>query len=139
MKKLLPERRRERPQIILTNLIDVILLLVFFFMITSTFAKDRSKIPIELPKASTAATSEGEVMTIQMAADKRLLISGEPVQTTDLGQRVATYLADSRDRPIMLEADGTIPYVNIIETLDLIRTNGGVNIGLATRPQTAKR
>ena len=139
MKKLLPERRREKPQIILTNLIDVILLLVFFFMITSTFAKDRNKIPIELPRASTAASADGEVLTIQLSADGRTLVGGEPVPQSELGKRVAAYVSDSRDRPIMLEADGTLAYTRIIENLDIIRTNGGVNIGLATRPQAARR
>ncbi|MFZ2958812.1 MAG: biopolymer transporter ExbD [Candidatus Ozemobacteraceae bacterium] len=138
MKKLLPERHREKPQIILTNLIDVILMLVFFFMITSSFAKDKNRIPIELPKASSAAAMDAEVLTVQVNTENSIMISGAALSSTELAAKVTEYLAENRDRPILLEADAGLDYGRVITVLDTIRTAGGVNIGLATRQNGAK-
>ncbi|MBF0499309.1 MAG: biopolymer transporter ExbD [Candidatus Riflebacteria bacterium] len=138
MKKLLPERRREKPQIILTNLIDVILLLVFFFMITTSFAKGKNRIPIELPKASSAAAMDADVLTVQVDTGARIMVAGAPIAPADLTAKVTEYLAENRDRAILLEADVGLDYGRVVSVLDTIRTAGGVNIGLATRQNGAK-
>lgn len=138
MKKLLPERKREKPQIILTNLIDVILLLVFFFMITSSFAKDSKKVPIDLPHASSAVAIDGETLKFQADKDGNVIISGQIIDLENISSKVADYLAEDRSRSILVEADKELNYGRVIQILDLIRTAGGINIGLSTRPGSEK-
>jgi len=138
VKKLLPERKREKPQIILTNLIDVILLLVFFFMITSSFAKDSKKVPIDLPHASSAVAIDGETLKFQADKDGNVIISGQIIDLENISSKVADYLAEDRSRSILVEADKELNYGRVIQILDLIRTAGGINIGLSTRPGSEK-
>ncbi|MBP7633132.1 biopolymer transporter ExbD [Candidatus Ozemobacteraceae bacterium] len=140
MKKLLPERRREKPQIVVTNLIDVILLLVFFFMITSSFAKDAKKLPVELPKASSGVAIEGETLSFQVDRDGNVMLSGALIQEEELSTRVAEYVAGDVNRPVLLEADESANYGRVVQVLDRIRTAGGINVGLSTKTVTnAKR
>lgn len=134
MKKLLPDKRKQKPQIVVTNLIDVILLLVFFFMITSSFARNQEKLPVNVPKASSANTMELDNMTVQIAKNGRLYVSGKPVEMTDLNDRIKTWVTSSPDRPVMVEADQDANYGRIVYVLDAIRNAGAVNIGLATKP-----
>ncbi|HOY65953.1 MAG TPA: biopolymer transporter ExbD [Candidatus Ozemobacteraceae bacterium] len=136
MKKLLPERRREKPQIVVTNLIDVILLLVFFFMITSSFANDAKKLPVELPKASSGAAIEGETLSIQVDREGTVMLSGAKIDDAELAARVTEYVTGDTNRPVLLEADEGANYGIVIQVLDKIRIAGGVNVGLSTKSVT---
>ncbi|GAB4276364.1 MAG: biopolymer transporter ExbD [Candidatus Rifleibacteriota bacterium] len=134
MKKLLPDRKKQKPQIIVTNLIDIILLLVFFFMITSSFARNNEKLPVNVPKASTAQTLESENFTIQITKEGKAFIAGKTVTEKELGQQVADWVTRSPDRPVLVEADQEANYGKIVSVLDLIRKAGAANVGLATKP-----
>ncbi len=133
MKKLLPDRKREKPQIIVTNLIDVILMLVFFFMVTSSFARDTKKLPVDLPRAGSGAMIEGETLTFQVTREGAIHLRGETVDHDTVGARVRDYLAEDPNRGILLEADQAVDYGAVVRVLDTIRTAGGSNIGLSTR------
>jgi len=136
VKKLLPERRREKPQIVITNLIDVILLLVFFFMITSSFAKDAKKLPVELPKASSGAAIEGETLSFQVDRDGIVMIAGAQVDENEVMARVSEYVAADVNRPLLIEADEAANYGRVVQILDKIRTAGGINVGPSTKSIT---
>lgn len=135
MKKLLPEKKKVRPQIVVTNLIDIILLLVFFFMITSSFARNNEKLPINVPKASTAQTLESENFSVQISKNGRIFVAGKEMSETDLDARVKTWVTRSPDRPVLVEADAEANYGKIVSVLDLMRKAGAANIGLATKPE----
>ncbi len=134
MKKLLPEITRAKPQIIVTNLIDVILLLVFFFMITSSFARDARKVPVDLPKASSSALIDGDTFTVQIDRDGKAFLEGMNVEIKNVGYRVKEYVAQDHNRPVLVEADIQTEYGRVVEILDEIRRAGGLNIGLSTKP-----
>lgn len=133
MKKLLPERKREKPQIILTNLIDVILLLVFFFMITSSFAKDQRQIPVNVPTAQSGATLDENVVSLQVSENGHIFLSGQEITLAELGTRLPEVLRDSPGTSIVVEADQQVDYGKIIGLLDVVRQAGGSNIGLSVR------
>jgi biopolymer transport protein ExbD len=135
VKKLLPERKREKPQIVLTNLIDVILLLVFFFMITSSFAKETLKLPINLPKASSGAIIDADTLRVQMDREGAISADGTTLTAEELTARVGAFLGENREKPIVLEADQSADYGKVIQVLDIMRIAGGVNLGLSSKPK----
>ena len=134
MKKLLPNRKKSKPQIVLTNLVDIIFLLVFFFMISSSFAKNTNKMPVNLPSATSAATIDGENMTIQVSKIGKLYIKKKQVKVSELISKIKSYVSKSPSRPILLEADKEADYGRVVHILDIIRSNGATNIGLSTKP-----
>jgi len=135
VKRLLPDRKREKPQIVLTNLIDVILLLVFFFMITSSFAKEKKQLPIQLPKAASGAVIESETLSFQIDEKGRIFSGGAELDSIQVLEKVKEYVSGSGDRPIVVEADEKVDYGKVVFLLDLVKTSGGMNIGLATRQE----
>ena len=134
MKSLLPNRKKSKPQIIVTNLIDIILLLVFFFMITSSFATNNEKMPVNLPRASSATTMETDNLSIQIDKEGQIFIKEEKIDVQALREKIKVWVSRSPDRPVMVEADKSANYGEIITALDIIRNSGAINIGLATIP-----
>lgn len=135
LKKLLPKRGKSQPQIVVTNLIDVVLLLVFFFMITSSFAANGKKLPVNIPKASAAVSTEKDNMTVQITKAGNLFIAGKAIEEEALKEQIKKWVATSPDRAVMVEADEGVNYGNVIKILDRIRTAGAINVGLATKPE----
>ena len=134
MKRLLPERKKPRPQIIVTNLIDVMLLLVFFFMITSSFAQDTQRVPLQLPETTTGTKTSLGSLTVQVAKDGHALIAGKTVSIGALKKRTENYVSGKPFRPILVEADTNVSYGRVVKILDAIRIAGGRNVGLSTKP-----
>ena len=135
MKKLLPKRAKTQPQIVVTNLIDVVLLLVFFFMITSSFAANEKKLPVNVPKASAAISMEKDNMTVQVTKTGNTFIAGNPVDAKALDETIKKWISTLPDRPVMVEADEGVNYGTVIKVLDQIRSSGAINVGLATKPE----
>lgn len=134
MKRLLHDRKRNKPQIVVTNLIDVVLLLVFFFMITSSFATNKEKLPVNVPKAGNSASIEKDNLSIQVGKNAQVFVAGKVVTLEELQEQVKTWTKASPERPIMLEADEEASYGKIVTVLDHIRNAGGTNLGLTTKP-----
>lgn len=134
MKSLLPKRKKNRPQIVVTNLIDVVLLLVFFFMITSSFATNKEKVPVNVPKASNSSSVEKDNMTVQIGKNGFVFIAGKQIETVALIEQIKVWTKNSPDRPILIEADKDANYGRIVTVLDQIRSSGASNIGLTTLP-----
>ena len=134
LKKLLPKRNKTKPQIVVTNLIDVILLLVFFFMITSSFAANEKKLPVNVPKASASVSMEKDNMTVQVSKSGKTFVAGKQIEMNKLDEIIKNWITSSPDRPIMVEADEGTNYGMVIKVLDQIRTSGAINVGLSTKP-----
>ena len=135
MKRLLSERHNSKPQIVVTNLIDVVLLLVFFFMITSSFANNKEKVPVNVPKAANSASVEKENLTVQISKEGKIYISGNSTSDDELKNKIKTWVANSPERPILVEADEKVEYGTVVMILDTMRNAGASNIGLTTKPK----
>lgn len=135
MKKLLPNKKKARPQIVVTNLIDIILLLVFFFMITSSFARNIEKVPINLPRTSTAQPLESENFSVQIDKNGHIFVAGTKISEKVLHQKLKHWVSSSPERPVLVEADVETNYGKIVSVLNLMRKAGALNIGLVTEPE----
>ncbi len=135
MLRMLPERNTKKPEIVLTNLIDVILLMVFFFMITTSFAKQTQKIPLQLPTSSTAVVTGQENLTVQVGADGRMFVGKDAVTLADVPAKIGAWVQAQPDRPVVLEADVKLDYGKVVQVLEAIRQGGGQNIGISTIPE----
>jgi biopolymer transport protein ExbD len=136
LKKLLPEKKKQKPQIIVTNLIDIILLLVFFFMITSSFAHNQEKLPVNVPQASTAQTMDSENFSVQIDKEGKTSVAGKMITPEKLTEKIRTWVSKSPDRPVLVEADELANYGKVVSLLDQMRKAGAANVGLATKPES---
>jgi biopolymer transport protein ExbD len=131
---LRPERRGD-PEINVMPLIDVVFLLLIFFMVSTTF-EHQSRIEIELPEASTEPSPEpDDVLEIVIDARGQYFIGDEQVVNTTLKTlkgAIKQALGDRRELPVVIRADANTPHQAVITALDASSQLGLVQISLAT-------
>ena len=134
-------RRREEPTIELTPLIDVVFLLLIFFLITTSFARDReSAIPIDLAEASAgSATTEGRSFTLSVTGTGGVVVDGgEAVSGQDLQQRLLQLHEENPDARVLLRGDKEAAHGRILEILNLVKETGFTSVDMVVRaPATA--
>ena len=108
--------RRPPAVVDLTALIDVVFLLLLFFVVTATFDATRT-IGVELPEAKrgSSQTAKPTVQVLTMLEDASLLLNGEPVALEDLPHRLETQVA------VRLEADEATHHGEIVRLLDVLQ------------------
>ena len=125
----------DEPEVNLTPLIDVVFLLLIFFMVSTTF-EQQSRIQIELPEA-TASPEEHEEESIEIIIDAqgRYFIGEEQVVNTELKtlkSAISKTLGDRGTVPVTIRADASTPHQAVITALDATSQLGLTQISLAT-------
>jgi biopolymer transport protein ExbD len=125
----------DEPEVNLTPLIDVVFLLLIFFMVSTTF-EHQSRIQIELPEA-TASPDEIEEESIEIIIDAqgRYFIGEEQVVNTELKtlkSAIGKALGDRGTVPVTIRADASTPHQAVITALDATSQLGLTQISLAT-------
>ena len=127
---------KEDPEINLIPLIDVSLLLVIFFMLSSTFMQE-SRLKIELPQASLAPTGKQKTDPIVVAVtqsgsyrvnDRELINSS----TDTLRAAILEVAGSDRNKPVTVRADGRATHQSVISAMDVLGKLGFVRINIAT-------
>lgn len=142
--KLGSRRPKEDPEINLIPLIDIALLLVIFFMLSSTFMNE-GRVKIELPQASLSPTGRQKtdpiVVSVTQAGSYRVndreLINSS---TDTLRAAIQEVAGADRDKPVTVRADARATHQSVITAMDVLGKLGFVKINIATveDPQTAK-
>jgi biopolymer transport protein ExbD len=127
---------REEPEINLTSLIDVVLLLLVFFMITTSFVRE-SKIGIRLPEASSTAqvVAADEPMVIAVTAQGTYLVNGRALldnRPDTLATAIRLLAKDNPGTQITVSADAEASYQAVITAMDVAGKQGYNEINLAT-------
>jgi biopolymer transport protein ExbD len=134
--KLRGDKLKDDPEINLIPLIDISLLLVIFFMLTSTFMQE-GRLKIELPQASLAPTgrqkSDPLVVTVTQSGTYRVndreLINSSPDTLRAAIQEVA---GADRSKPVTVRADGRSTHQSVVTAMDVLGKLGFVRINIAT-------
>ncbi|MCE5255302.1 MAG: biopolymer transporter ExbD [Spirochaetaceae bacterium] len=139
-------RLQARTEINMTPLIDVILQLIIFFMITTTF-RSAPGISLDLPQSKTAqSVSSSSVLKVRVLSEDEIYV--DKTQTNLQGlpeilqQRVSAIGSASRSTGgthAILEGNSGVSYQLIISVLDQLRINGVENVSLMTREEKATR
>jgi len=116
------ERKRKKPIINITSLIDVMFLLLVFFMVSTTFA-EHPAIKLELPSASTAEPIKLGQLTLAIDKQGKMFLNDAPVEDEELRSRLAA-LAKKPDVTLVLKADKDVPYGYVVRAMDISRQSG---------------
>jgi biopolymer transport protein ExbD len=131
----LSPRRREDPELNLTSLIDVVLLLVIFFMVSTTFVEE-GRLRVELPRASpvpVAAPQNPVVITITAQGSYRVneqaLVNNAP---DTLRAAVIRVTEGRRDIPVTIRADARATHQTVVTAMDVAAKLGFTQVNIAT-------
>jgi biopolymer transport protein ExbD len=123
--------KRRKPSINITSLIDVMFLLLIFFMVSSTF-KDEEAIEITLPQAGSGAAQTLEVYEVLVSKEGQYYIDGEIVERGALAERVTVLLESDPEANIVLRGDAGADWQSIVSAIDILRNTGITNLSIPT-------
>ncbi len=116
----------------LTPLIDIVFLLLVFFLLTSHFVKDE-RIDIDLPQASSSEISgDDDVLEITLSADHQMYLQGKQVAEQNLKILLREKLALQKNKQVRLRGDQGADLKHIVAILDAARQAGASGIDLVT-------
>jgi biopolymer transport protein ExbD len=129
---------KEEPEVNLTSLIDVVLLLLIFFMITTSFVRE-TEIRLRLPEAETAPpASLDDALEITITTDGDYLVNGRQVinrRPVTLRRAMANVAGDRRDQTVVIRADARASHQSVVTAMDVAGRLGFMNINIATMEQ----
>ena len=122
------------PHIDVVPLIDCILVLLIFFMVTTTFAKD-AELEIERPGAKSATPASDKALRVFIDRSLNVYVNESPVRPWMIQSRVRDALGGSADKTVLVVTDRRVPAERLIEVVDQCRLAGAKNIGVVTEAE----
>ena len=134
-------RREDDFEINVISLIDVLLTLLMFFVLTTTFVQN-ARMQVTLPQAESAEQSEQRnPLVVLIDRDGHYFIDGGEVLNPGLDslkEAIARVAGDDRERPVMLRADALTPHQAVVTAMDALGELGFTRLSIATtQPQAA--
>ena len=133
-------RQRDTLDINLTPLIDVVFLLLIFFMVTTTFER-HSRLQIDLPEATDdAVTRPEEPLEIAISEDGRIYVNNAEVVAGDveaLKTAIVNAAGSDREQAITIRADARTAHQHVVTAMDAVAALGFSNLTIATTPRTS--
>ena len=129
-----PGRRRAvaAPGLDLTPMVDVVFLLIIFFMVSTTFITLETGLPVDLPQAQSAQAQPSDLPTVTVTRDERVFLAGAEVPIEELAVLVQASLEATGLTTVVLRADESVPHGFVVEVMDLNKRAGAQRIAIAT-------
>jgi biopolymer transport protein ExbD len=126
------ERPRRRVLINITSLIDVLFLLLIFFMVSSTFL-EQPGMKLDLPTAKSFEVQEQRELVVHISREGELFLGEKPVGLDSLRVQLQREMAGDGERSLVLRADKEAAHGRVVEVMDVAKQAGVRKIVIATR------
>jgi len=122
--------------LIIVSLIDILAILLIFFIVTTTFKKNQPQLKIALPESKSAAAAETkeEPAILEVKDEQTLQLDGQPVTLDALAVELRRVNEADPARGIALQADEGVPFRVIVRIIDALRDAGIRNLPAFARP-----
>ncbi len=124
----------QHPGIQLAPLVDVLLLLLIFFLMTWNAARNENELDVKVPKASSAkekSTPIGDVI-VNVKADGNVVVNRRTLSTPELTAMLKGLVNLSADQAVVIRGDEAGAYKNIVNVLNVCSEAGVTNVAFAT-------
>lgn len=122
----------------LAPMIDIVFLLLIFFIVTWQFTRSETELSVSVPTAQEGAEPErqkGEIV-INILADETIRIEGTTVDLNQLHNKLSSIAAQFENQPVRIRGDGGVVYQRLVEVIDTCQKAGIWNISFATQRPT---
>jgi biopolymer transport protein ExbD len=127
-------RKRRAPTIIIVSLVDILTILLIFFVVSTTFKKDQPEVQINLPESKTAtnAPAETEHAIVTVNQSDEVMLDNKTIAVDQLEAAVRD-LSNERRATLVLQADKKASFGVIIKVMDALKLAGVRNLPAFTR------
>ena len=131
--KFAPKKRRA-PSIIIVSLVDILTILLIFFVVSTTFKRDQPEVQINLPDSKTATKTPAELehAIVTVDANDEVKLDGNPVAVEQL-QEAVMQLPPTKKSALALQADKKASFGTIIKVMDALKLAGVKNLPAFTQ------
>lgn len=130
---MLKKRKREGVQVDMTPLIDMMFLLIIFFLIATSF-QTYKKISVKLPGSETGENPANEAFIITVLNNNEIQIENQKFSISSFDAFVSENKSNLSSKFIYINADRKVDYEIIIKILDILRKNSLTSISLGVKP-----
>ncbi len=123
---------RKKVHIDITPLVDVVFLLLIFFMVTSTFL-ELPGIKLLLPSAKSSAPQAVRELTVMLSADDKLFLNDQPIEWSQLEAGLKAALKESASGALVIKADRSAPHGKVVTIMDTARICGARKLVVTTQ------
>lgn len=130
-------KRRKMPSITIVSLIDILAILLIFFIVTTTFRDRLPQLQINLPEsksASAAPQQEKKIVLLQIKGVDAIMLDGKAVTTKDLSAAIKGVQKNHPGCSITMQADKEAPFGTVVSVLDALQEAGIKNIPAVAKP-----
>lgn len=128
------ERRFYQLQAPLTSLIDIVFLLLIYFLLTTNFMVDEG-IKVQLPQADATSPQVQKEITISIDKDGRIFLDNRQIPLHELFQSLKSRLHGKNDAPVVIKADRSIALNTAVHVMDVAKAAGAGRLVLATEKE----
>lgn len=124
-------RKQNIDNIDVSPLIDMVFILLIFFMVTTTFVKDM-KLDLNRPSAASASKASSKVVRVYIDNTNEIFIDNQPVKLWAVQSKLRDLLRGDSDKSILVISDATIPVERLIDVVDECRLSGAKDVAVST-------
>lgn len=131
------EFRRRPPldfHVEISPLIDVVFLLLIFFMVSTTFVEEAA-LEVQLPESGSTVERPEEPMELIVRADGSISLGNVPVAEQDLEAALRKAFAENPDRALLVKGDERVPHGKMVHVYDAVVASGGTSMVLDAVPK----
>jgi len=131
-------KKRRQPALNIVSLIDILAILLIFFIVTTTFRKTHPQLEISLPESNQAEQAAAETeppAILQLAPDDRIMLEGNELKLETLAQELSAWRQRNPDQPLAMQADRAASFGTVVKVLDALKEAGLENIPAFTEPE----
>ena len=118
----------------MSPLIDMVFILLIFFMVSSTFTKDM-KLDLNRPGASSASKASSKVIRVYIDNQAEVYIDNQPIKLWAVQSKLRELLRAATEKSVLVITDNSIPVEKLIELIDQCRLSGAKDVAVATRKE----
>ncbi len=122
----------ENSQINILPMIDIIFVILSFFIVSSLYLVKLETIPVKLPNAETSTQEKDSIIVVTLNLENKVFIDDKFIEISILGNEIRSRLINSKNKKVVLRADKGIKYGKVISILDILRKIENIKIGVST-------
>ena len=126
-------REKAQPLVMIIPMIDIMLFLLVFFMLSTIYMVQTNSLPVSLPQASTAKQeTRPNVIPITVLENGDVLFDKDSVPNQELAEKIHKALGADKDAIFVLRGDKAARYESVVAVLDLLKKSGAYRVSIAT-------